>query len=45
MPAYVGPRGWVGFDFDAAPVDWAEVEALLRESYRLQAPKRLAALV
>lgn len=45
MPAYVGAKGWIGFDFDAAAVDWAEVEALLRESYRLLAPKKLAALV
>ena len=44
MPAYIGAKGWVGFDFDAAPVDWREVEALLRESYRLIAPKRLAAM-
>ena len=43
MPAYIGAKGWVGFDFDAGPVDWQEVEALLRESYCLIAPKRLAA--
>jgi hypothetical protein len=45
IPAYVGARGWIGFDFDVAPVDWDEVAALLRESYRLLAPKKLAALV
>jgi phosphoribosylglycinamide formyltransferase-1 len=44
MPAYVGAKGWIGFDFDA-PLEWAEVEALLRGSYRLIAPKKLAAMV
>lgn len=45
IPAYLGPRGWIGFDFDYGPVDWAQVEMLLRESYRLLAPKRLGAMV
>ena len=43
-PAYLGPRGWVGLRLDAA-VDWAAVDALVIDSYRLVAPKRLAALV
>jgi hypothetical protein len=43
-PPYVGKRGWIGFRLDHA-TDWAEVEALLRRSYRMTAPKRLAALV
>jgi hypothetical protein len=42
MPAYVGPRGWVGLRLDVGKVDWKEVEELLRHSYRLTAPKRLA---
>lgn len=42
MPAYIGPRGWVGLDLDAAPVDWGEVRALVAESYRRVAPKPLA---
>jgi hypothetical protein len=45
IPAYLGAKGWAGYDFDAGDVDWKEVSDLLRESYRLVAPKRLAALV
>lgn len=41
MPAYLGARGWVGLDLDAAPVDWDAVRSLLTESYRLVAPKTL----
>ncbi len=44
VPPYVGPSGWVGVYLDGA-VDWAELDGLLRDSYRLTAPKRLAALV
>lgn len=44
VPPYVGPSGWVGVYLDA-DVDWAEVDELLRDSYRLIAPKKLAALV
>ena len=40
-PPYVGPKGWIGIRLDAAP-DWAEVAALVRRSYRLVAPRRLA---
>ena len=42
MPAYVGPRGWVGMRLDIGKPDWEEVEELVRHSYRLIAPKRLA---
>ena len=42
MPAYVGPRGWVGLRLDVPRVDWGEVAELVRGSYRLIAPKRLA---
>jgi hypothetical protein len=45
MPAYVGPKGWVGLRLDVGAVDWDEVSELLLGSYRLVAPKRLAALV
>lgn len=41
FPAYVGPFGWLGLDFDAAPVDWVEVAELVDASYRLTAGKRL----
>lgn len=43
-PPYVGPKGWIGIRLDAS-VDWDEVEAFVRRSFRLTAPKRLAALV
>ena len=44
VPPYVGPKGWVGVRLDGRP-DWDEVAALVRRSYRLIAPKRLAVLV
>ena len=44
VPPYVGHKGWVGMRLDSAP-DWVEVAALVRRSYRLIAPKRLAALI
>ena len=44
VPPYVGPSGWVGVWLDRSP-DWAEVNGLLRDSYRLVAPKKLAALL
>lgn len=40
-PAYMGPSGWLGLDFTAADVDWAEVRELVDASYRLVAPKKL----
>jgi phosphoribosylglycinamide formyltransferase-1 len=42
MPSYLGARGWVGVRLDAAEVDWALVEDLMRDSFRLVAPRRLA---
>lgn len=45
LPAYIGPRGWVGLRLDVGEVDWREVADLVADSYRLTAPKRLAALV
>jgi hypothetical protein len=45
MPAYVGPRGWVGLRLDGKRIDWGEVEELARGSYQLVAGKMLAALV
>jgi predicted DNA-binding protein (MmcQ/YjbR family) len=41
-PPYVGPKGWVGMRLDRGP-DWTEVAAVVTRSYRLVAPKRLAA--
>ena len=44
VPPYVGSKGWIGMRLDEAP-DWAEVDAIVRRSYRLIAPKRLAKLI
>lgn len=40
-PPYLGPKGWIGIWLDGRP-DWAEIGALIRRSYALIAPKRLA---
>jgi len=45
FPAYVGPKGWIGVDLASTVVSWAEVADLVRESYCLVAPKRLAVQV
>jgi len=42
VPPYVGHKGWVGIRLDTNP-DWDEVAAIVRRSYKLIAPKRLAA--
>jgi hypothetical protein len=44
VPPYVGHKGWIGFLLDRG-TDWGEVEALIRRSYRMTAPKKLAALI
>jgi hypothetical protein len=44
VPPYVGHKGWIGFHLDRG-TDWGEVDALIRRSYRMTAPKRLAVLV
>jgi predicted DNA-binding protein (MmcQ/YjbR family) len=43
-PPYVGPKGWIGIRLDRQ-VDWDEVSELVTGSYRLIAPKRLAARI
>lgn len=40
VPPYVGPKGWIGIRLDRRP-SWREVAELMRDSYRLTAPKRL----
>ena len=44
MPAYIGPRGWVGLRLDIEEIDWDEVTELVRDSYRRVAGKRLGAM-
>jgi hypothetical protein len=41
-PPYVGPSGWIGAWLDKNPL-WGEIIELLRDAYRLKAPKKLAA--
>jgi predicted DNA-binding protein (MmcQ/YjbR family) len=41
IAAYVGKHGWVDMELGER-IDWNEIEALVRNSYRLVAPKRLA---
>lgn len=45
VPAYVGPRGWVGIRLDLDAVDWETVSELARLAYQATAPRKLAALV
>jgi hypothetical protein len=47
-PKYVGHKGWIGVNMEPAGkagVDWAQVEDLIRESWRMTAPKRLVASI
>jgi predicted DNA-binding protein (MmcQ/YjbR family) len=44
IPAYVGSKGWVGIRLGVEQ-DWDEIVDLIVDSYRLIAPKRLAAMV
>ena len=39
-PPYVGSRGWVGVRIDDEP-DWDEVSEIVRDAYRLVAPRSL----
>jgi hypothetical protein len=45
LPAYIGPRGWVALRLDIGKVDWEDVRELLKTSYVLCAPKKLAMMV
>lgn len=44
LPPYVGHKGWIGMRLDGEVV-WDEVDELVTESYRMIAPKRMAALL
>jgi hypothetical protein len=43
-PPYVGVRGWLGVRLDR-DVDWGEIDGIVRDSYRLVAPKKLTRLL
>ena len=47
LPKYVARHGWVTYylDLPRRPIDWTEVEDLVEDSYRIQAPKRLLRLL
>lgn len=44
VPAYVGPKGWIGVRL-AEDTDWDEVAGFVLESYTMTAPKRLSATI
>ncbi len=44
VPPYVGHKGWIGIRMVPEP-DWDEMSHLINRSYRMTAPKRLAAQV
>ena len=44
VPPNVGPSGWIGVWLDG-DVGWQEVNELVRDAYRLIAPKKLKALL
>ncbi|MQA01284.1 MAG: MmcQ/YjbR family DNA-binding protein [Streptosporangiales bacterium] len=41
-PPYVGSSGWLGVYLDV-PLDWDEIDAIVRDAYRKVAPKKLVA--
>jgi phosphoribosylglycinamide formyltransferase-1 len=45
IPAYVGPKGWLGLWLDLPDIDWDEVEEVVLDAYCLTAPKKLVAEV
>jgi hypothetical protein len=45
LPAYIGPRGWIGLRMDLARLNLTEVKELIHGSYLQVAPKKLASLV
>jgi hypothetical protein len=45
LPAYIGPRGWIGLRMDLPKLNWSEVKELILGSYLQIAPKKLASLV
>jgi len=47
LPRYVARHGYVScfLDLPTRPVDWDEITELVRDSYRLVAPKRLVRML
>ncbi len=44
VPPYVGHRGWLGVRLDVE-VDWARVQDIVADAYRIVAPARLVSLM
>jgi predicted DNA-binding protein (MmcQ/YjbR family) len=44
IPPYFGAKGWIGVCLEEK-ADWRQIEAFVRGSYQLVAPKRLAKLM
>jgi predicted DNA-binding protein (MmcQ/YjbR family) len=45
LPAYIGKQGWFGLRLDKGPINWEEVDNVLKLSYCLTAPKKLAGII
>ena len=45
LPAYIGPRGWVGVRLDVPKVSWDDIASFIASSYAIVAPKTLAVAV
>lgn len=43
LPAYIGPRGWVGIRLDVGRIDWQAVAGYVELSFSLAAPKTVVA--
>jgi hypothetical protein len=41
LPAYIGPRGYLGIRLDSRSVDWKDVAARVKKSWEATAPKTL----
>lgn len=44
VPPYVGHRGWIGVRLDTE-TDWDEITEILKDAYRVAAPKTLVRLL
>jgi hypothetical protein len=45
VPPYVGGRGWLGVYLDTEEPGWDEIDEIVRNAYRLIAPKTLVAQI
>jgi predicted DNA-binding protein (MmcQ/YjbR family) len=45
LPAYMAHQGWIGLRVDVLPIDWDLVATVMIEGFRLQAAKKLLAML